>query len=151
MPSVRTSLRWLVLGACLLGLPFAPGGCRKDGNTTAPGNKPIAKLTPQDLRSTLESLGFEAVTATTSENGGHSNTTVAGLKEHPEGIRGPDGKKRLRVIVSLHAWPNQQTDRDPNPGKDSVAFRREGRHTLMVELSNDDREEAERILARLSR
>lgn len=136
---------------CVIAVAFvASPGCNKEAPARTSAAKPLADLGPDDLRAAVEAAGFEAVTVTKSESGGHMSITVAGLKEDPAGVKGPDGKTRLRVIVSLRERP-QNAAPAPSPAPEGGVSKGEGRRTLSVELSNRDENEAKRVLERIVR
>ena len=132
-------------GVCLSCVPVS-AGCRRSTQETQFQKKPIPQLSADDLRKVVVSLGFETVSATTSKSGGYANITVIGLKERPDGEEGADGKKRVRLLVSVHEDPEDSTSRAAALDKVNAVYKRDGRHTLTVELSNQNREEAKKIL-----
>jgi hypothetical protein len=137
--------RWLVVGVCLSCMPGG-AGCRRSEGKAEHQKKPIPQLSADDLRKVVVSLGFQTVTATTSKSGDYANLTVIGLKESADGEEGADGKKRLRLLVSVHEDPEDSAPRAATLDKVGAVYKRDGRHTLTVELSNRDREEAKKIL-----
>jgi len=151
MVPLPRSTRWLALGVGLTLLPACLDACQRDTSSQTPAPRPIDELNAGNLRRSVESLGFRAVTATTSKSKGFTNVTVVGLKEHPEGIEGPDGKTRLRIVVSLYADPLGHGDRSAALDAARAAYVQQGRRTLAIELSNRDRDEAQRLLNRLVR
>lgn len=137
--------RWLLVGVCLSCVPSG-AGCRHSEGKTEHQKKPIPQLSADDLRKVVVSLGFQTVSATTSKSGDYANLTVIGLKERADGEEGADGKKWLRLLVSVHEDPEDSASRAAGLDKVGAVYKRDGRHTLTVELSNNDREEAKKIL-----
>lgn len=145
------TLRLAALRA-LFALGFALAGCKASPSRPAGVlARPLDQLTKADLERVCASLGWDGDGVSSASSGAASQMAARCSRESPDGVEGPDRKRRRHMLVEIYKDRPDGLERiKKRMESEQAAYRVEGERLLGVSLVPGAKDQAQVMLERMA-